>query len=112
MIESVEIYWNPLVWLIAFIVIAIVAYIIRAFGKKEHKKGEQAKPFLSGVEEPSKEAVHVRGGNVYWGFVEALKGYYGAMKKMHSGRVNDYVAWFVVIASILFVVFFALVAIP
>lgn len=97
-------YWSPIVWLIAFIVAFLIAYILWGLGEKKHKKGEQAKPFISGVEEPSKGEVHVRGGNVYWGFTEALKGYYNLMKKMHTGVLNDYVLWFIGIAAILFIV--------
>jgi len=111
MIRTIGGYWDPLVWILAFVVIAVIAYIIRAVGKKEYKKGEQIKPFLSGTEEPSKEKVHVRASNIYWGFIEALKGYYDYMKKMHSGIVNDYVAWFVGVAAIIFVAMFVVVMI-
>ncbi|KAA0002873.1 MAG: hydrogenase [Thermoplasmata archaeon] len=97
-------YWSPIVWIIAFIVAFLIAYILWGMGEKKYKKGEQAKPFISGTEEPPKGEVHVRGGNVYWGFTEALKGYYNLMKKMHTGIINDYVLWFIGIAAILFVV--------
>jgi len=111
MLRTIGGYWDPVVWVVAFIVILIIAYMVRAFGRREYKKGEQIKPFLSGVEEPSKEKVHVRGGNIYWGFIEALRGYYDYMKKMHSGIVNDYVAWFVGVAAIIFVAMFVVVMI-
>ncbi len=106
MIKTVGGYWDPIIWIIAFIVIFILAYMIRAIGKKEYRKGEQIKPFLSGMEEPSKEAVHIRASNLYWGFVEALKSYYETMKKMHTGIINDYVAWFVGITAIIFIAVF------
>ncbi len=106
MIKTVGGYWEPIIWVIAFIVIAIMAYIVRSFGKKEYKKGEKLKPFLSGMEEPSKEEVHVRAGNIYWGFIEALKGYYDTMKRMHTGIINDYIAWFVGISAIIFIAIF------
>jgi len=111
MLRTIGGYWDPIVWVVSFIVIVIIAYTIRAIGRKEYKKGEQIKPFLSGVEEPSKEKVHVRASNIYWGFIEALKGYYDYMKKMHSGIVNDYVAWFVGVAAIIFVAMFVVVMI-
>ncbi|HEC82400.1 MAG TPA: hydrogenase [Thermoplasmatales archaeon] len=106
MLRTIEGYWDPILWIIAFIVIAIIAYIIRSAGRKEHKKGEQAKPYFSGVEIPSDQEIHVSGENIYWGFVESLKGYYSMMKKMHAGRINDYVAWFVGISAILFIAIF------
>ena len=58
------------------------------------------------MEEPSKEEVHVRAGNIYWGFIEALKGYYDTMKRMHTGIINDYIAWFVGISAIIFIAIF------
>ena len=97
-------YWSPLVWILAFVVAFLIAYIVWGLGEKKHKKGEQAKPFISGVDEPSKEEVFIQGGNVYWGFTEALKGYYSAVKRMHTGILNDYVLWFIGVAAILFIV--------
>jgi len=100
-----EVVWEPITWIISFIVIAIVAYIIRAIGKLEHKKGEQQKPFLSGMDAP-KEEMHIRASNIYWGFFDALKGYYSSMKKIHTGIINDYVSWFVLITVIIFISLF------
>jgi len=97
-------YWSPIVWVIAFVVAFLIVYILWGMGERKHKKGEQTKPFISGTEEPSKQEVHVRGGNVYWGFTEVLKGYYNLMKKMHTGIINDYVLWFIGIGAILFLV--------
>ena len=96
-------YWDPLLWVLAIVVILLIAYVIRSMGNKTHKKGEQDKPYLSGVKEPSKEEVHIRSSNIYWGFLEALKTYYISMKKMHSGILNEYIAWFVGVAAILFI---------
>ena len=97
-------YWSPLVWLLAFIVTFLIAYVIWGLGEKRHKKGEQLKPFISGLAEPSKTDVHVKGGNVYWGFTESLKEYYKYATKMHTGILNDYILWFIGIAAILFMV--------
>ncbi|MBC7128559.1 MAG: hydrogenase [Thermoplasmatales archaeon] len=100
-----EIAWQPIIWIISFVVIAIVAYIIRASGKADYKGGEQEKPFLSGNEAP-KEEMHIGGSNIYWGFLHSLEGYYNSMKKMHSGIINDYVSWFVLITAIIFISLF------
>ncbi|HDN50765.1 MAG: hydrogenase [Thermoplasmata archaeon] len=108
MLKTIGGFWDPLILVLAAIVVAIIAYIIRAAGRRNHKTGEQAKPFFSGVAEPSKEAMHVRASNLYWGFTEALKGYYTSMKKMHSGMLNDYIGWFVGIAALIFVVLFVM----
>lgn len=97
-------YWNAVVFVIVFVVIALAVYVIRCFGEKGHKKGEQAKPFLSGNPEPEKGKVHVRAGNIYWGFTESLKGYYSAMKNLHTGNLNDYIYWFIGVLAIMLLV--------
>lgn len=97
--------WNPIVWIVAVVVIFLIIYIIRGFGKKEYKKGtEQTKVFLSGNPEYEKEQMHVKGSNVYWGFTEALKGVYNIFEKIHTGNISDYILWFVIILGILFIV--------
>ena len=102
MLETTGGYWSPIVWIVAFIVAFLMAYIMWGMSEKKHAKGEQEKPFLSGQDEPSKEAVHVRAGNIYWGFTETLSGYYDFMKKIHTGIINDYVLWFLGMAAIFF----------
>jgi hypothetical protein len=99
-------YWSPIVWIFAFIVAFLISYVLWGLGERKYKKGEQVKPFISGVDEPSKAEIHVRGGNVYWGFTEALKGYYTLVRKMHTGILNDYVLWFIGVAAILFIIIF------
>ena len=97
-------FWNPLVWITAFVIAFLLIYIIRGLGKKEYKEGtEQTKVFLSGNPELEKEQMHVKGANVYWGFIDSMKWVYKAFEKMHNGNVSDYVLWFVVIMGIVFV---------
>lgn len=96
-------FWAPLVWIIAFIVALLVAYTIRGFGRRDYKKGtEQVKPFLSGNIEERKELLHVKGDNVYWGFKEALRGFYEKSKLVHTGDARDYVLWFVIVLVVVF----------
>jgi len=104
-LETTSGYWNAIIFVIAFVVIALVVYILRSFGEKTYKKdSEQTKPFLSGNPEPEKENVHVRAGNLFWGFTEALKEYYKPAVKGHTGIVNDYVYWFVIVLAVLFII--------
>ncbi|MGC9307311.1 MAG: hydrogenase [Thermoplasmatota archaeon] len=107
-LESVGGYWSPLVWIIAVIVAGLVAYILWGLGSKQQQGGEQGTPFLSGHPGPSKEEAHVRADNMYWGFTEALQGYYTAMKRIHTGVINDYVLWFIGMAAL----FFILIIVP
>ena len=98
-------FWNPILWISAIIIAFLIAYILRGFGKKEYKeKTGQTQAFLSGNPEYEKEQMHVKGSNVYWGFVESLKWVYNVLFKMHNGNVNDYTLWFVIVMAILFII--------
>ena len=99
-------FWNPLIWLTAFVIIFLVIYILRGYGNKSYKKGtEQTKAFLSGNPEfDDKEQMHVKAKNVYWGFTETLKGLYKVLDRMHNGNTSDFILWFVVILGIFFIV--------
>ena len=98
--------WNPLIWIIAFVIIFLLVYIIRGFGNKSYKKGtEQTKVFLSGNKEYESKDMHVKAKNLYWGFSESLKLLYKYFDKMHNGNTGDYVLWFVIILGVLFLIF-------
>jgi hypothetical protein len=93
--------WAPLVWIAALIIIGAIVLIWRSRGEKGYKKGTaQSDIFLSGIEVPSEEQRHVKADNIYWGFFEALKGFYSAMMKPHTGIVNDYMLWFVAVLGL------------
>ena len=98
-------FWNPLVWVAVMATGLLFAWLIWRCGESDYDKGtEQTKPYLSGNDEPEKGAVHIRGGNMYWGFTQALKGYYDKLIPLHSGVVNDYLAWFLIGVIVIFVV--------
>ena len=97
-------YWNPIVWLIAFVILDVIVYLLWRMGKKNYTpEGEGGMPFLSGNPEISKESSHVKADNIYWGLKEALHPYYDKMKIMHNGRVNDYILWFIGVTALLFI---------
>lgn len=96
-------FWNPLVWLVVIIVVFLIIHILRGFGNKNYKiNTEQTKPFLSGNPEYEKEKMHIKGSNIYWGFTESLKWIFDLLNKMHTGNVSDYVLWFIIVISIIF----------
>lgn len=100
-------YWNPLIWLLGFVVLTAVVYIFRSRGQKKYKKGTaQTEIFLSGEKPPDVEQRHIKAHNIYWGFFETLKGYYDRNIKAHTGIVNDYIMWFVVLIAITAVILF------
>ncbi len=97
-------FWNPIVFLIAFIILDIVAYIVWKMGNGDYIPEEDGgKPFLSGNPEISKEESHIKADNIYWGLKEALHGYYEKMENMHNGRANDYILWFIGVIAILLI---------
>jgi len=98
-------FWNPLVWLIIIAIAYLIVYVIRSQGQIKYKKDtEQTKPFLSGNPEMEKEKMHVKGDNLYWGFMESLRNIYSSLNKMHTGNVSDYIMWFIVIMGVFLVV--------
>ena len=92
--------WAPLAMLAGIAVTFIIALAIRALGKKgfRHSK-DRAMPFYSGNIVTERE--RVKASDYFWGFFEALKEYYSWVDGVHTGKVNDYVSWFVAVASLL-----------
>jgi multicomponent Na+:H+ antiporter subunit D len=100
-------YWNPLIWLLGFVVLTGGVYIFRSRGQKKYKKGTaQTEIFLSGEQPPDVEQRHIKAHNIYWGFFETLAGYYDRNIRAHTGIVNDYVMWLVVVIAITAVILF------
>jgi hypothetical protein len=100
-LESGYSFWNPIIWIIVFLVLMVVVYFFRRQGQKDYKKDTaQAQIFLCGEEVPEAEQRHIRVGNIYWGFFETLKEYYDRVTKAHTGIINDYILWFVAITAI------------
>jgi len=96
-------FWNPVVWLIAITVVLVVVYLIWRRGEAGYTAGSaQVKPFISGNPEPSKKAVHVPASNLYWGFTEAMSGYYSRVIPLHTGIVTDYLLWVLWVTAVLF----------
>ncbi len=94
--------WNAIIFAVAFFIVSIVVYILsRLLFSGAHKEGEQAKPFLSGNEEVTKQ--HVAASNLYWGFTRALKSYYDVVIPAHTGIINDYIGWFVIVLAIVLI---------
>ncbi len=94
-------FWNPVLWIAAMIVMAVIAYVIRSGGNNRHKEGTQRLPFYSGNKV---ERSHIKAGNIYWGFFETLERYYTLLRRMHTGIVNDYVYSFVIVVVVLAVI--------
>ncbi|EHQ35658.1 membrane bound hydrogenase subunit MbhI [Methanoplanus limicola DSM 2279] len=97
--------WSPLYWIIGFIVALIISWIFLLMGESDYKSyTEQVKPYLSGNAEPDKGDVHIRAGNMYWGFTKALKRYYDILIPVHTGILTDYILWFLGAMALIMVI--------
>ena len=98
--------WNPIAWALLFVGILGLSLALRARGNKSYKRGTgQTRVFLSGNDEPeTSEGLHVRGDHLYWGMVDGLSAYYRRVKAWHTGILSDYVAWFVGVLGLVFIV--------
>ncbi len=105
LLETGSGYWNAIVWVIMVLVTGIAVLWIRNQGEDKYKKGtNQTKPFISGNPEVSKEDSHVGASHIYWGFTEALKKYYRPLIESHTGNINDYSGWIVLVMAIIFII--------
>jgi len=97
--------WDPVLWVLAIIIGLVIAWILWSSGVSAFKKGtEQARPYLSGNAEPPKGEVHIRAGNLYWGFTEGIKGDYQRLVPLHTGIMTDYLLWMFWVAGILLII--------
>ena len=97
--------WYPVLWVIAFIIGLVIAWLLWRSGVSSYKKGtEQGRPYLSGNAEPPKGDVHIRAGNLYWGFTEGLKEYYQRIVPLHTGIATDYLLWIFWVTGILLII--------
>jgi len=94
-------FWNPVICIIAFVILIAIAYLFRSRGQKKYKGGTaQTEVFLSGEAPPAAEQRHVKSHNIYWGFFQALKQYYDPTVRAHTGIINDFIIWFIAIAAL------------
>jgi multicomponent Na+:H+ antiporter subunit D len=99
-------FWNPIVWLILFVVIFVAAFLVITGSKSS--RGQILQPgvkydpkyatFFSGEEELFSQ---VGGSDLFWGFKTDWKGYYKVLEGLHSGIVTDYAAMTVIATAII-----------
>ena len=105
LLETGSGFWSAIIWILLVLVIGGIVIYLRNKGEDSYKKNtEQDKPFISGNPEESKESSHLSASHIYWGFTEALKGYYDHLVKMHTGHINDYSGWIIVLTVIILIV--------
>ena len=105
-------YWDPLVWLVLFVIVLAAVCFVILTGKGDRGKvsvpgnaSEDGKyaTFFSGEKSlPS----HVGGSDLFWGFKKDWKKYFCIIEDLHSGVVNDYALWTVAASAVIIVVLF------
>ncbi len=105
-------YWDPILWLILFVIIIAAVCIVILTGKNSRGQvlvnktdtvdGKYA-TFFGGEKS---EHSHVSGSDLFWGFKKNWGGYFKFMQNMHSGDVNDYSIYTVVASAVIIVVIF------
>ena len=107
-------YWDPVMWLVLFVVIlAGVIVFLAATGKSRgtvlqaaSEENEKYAVFFSGEKS---EYSHVTGTDLFWGFRKAMSGFITWIRGMHTGSINDYASWIVWASAIVIVYMFAFV---
>lgn len=98
-------YWQPVNWLILFVVLLAAFTIVSLLGK--NSRGRQSRStevtdgkyatFFSGEKN---EYSMVGGSDLFWGLKYNLRHYFGFIGEIHSGVVNDYALWSVLIMAV------------
>lgn len=108
-------YWNPILWLILFVIILAAVCIVILTGKnargavlenRTHEPDGKYATFFGGEKS---EHSHVAGSDLFWGFKKNFKGYFKLMNNMHNGNLNDYSIWTVAAAAVAIIVIFIFV---
>lgn len=109
--------WNPVLWLILFVIVLAAAGIVIVTGKSSRGRvletssqevvdGKYA-TFFGGEKSTFSQ---VGGSDLFWGFRKDWKGYFKVIEGLHSGVVNDYAMWVVAATAciVLFMFIFVL----
>lgn len=102
-------YYNPINWLILFVILLIGFILIALFNIKKNTsvdmkfKGTKYETFTGGEKE---EYTHVSGNDFLWGLRHQFRPYFDGLKTAHSGVVNDYVLWVVATLAVVILYIF------
>lgn len=97
--------WNPTAWLILFVVVFAAVCLVALLGRGSKGARTEAvddkHDIYFGGEKNSFS--HVASADLFWGFKHNFRHYLGFVSKAHSGVVNDYVTWGVVMLAVVIV---------
>ncbi len=103
--------WSPIIFILVVLLNLAVAYWLYKMGNPAYNKTEHSgEPFISGNRPPEDvRKIHVAGDNLFWGFTDALKQYFGPLIEGHTGRLNDYMYWVVITLAVVLVYIYLVV---
>lgn len=96
-------YWDVYMWFIFFAIAAALVLWLRSLGRKDYKEGTDQDEIFYGSNVVPEEGsdITVPASSAYWGFMEALQGYYKVLVNMHDGDAREYVGYMILTASVL-----------
>ena len=107
--------WNPVLWLILFVIVLAAICIVILTGKNargrvlENTANEVDGKYATFFGGEKSEHSHVGGSDLFWGFKKNFKGYFKFMNNMHNGNLNDYSIWTVAATAVAIIVIFIFV---
>ena len=108
-------YWDPVVWLVLFVImLGGVVIFLAATGKSRGETSQTAAVgnekydvFFSGEKS---EFSHVTGTDLFWGFRKGFSKFITWIRDMHTGSINDYAQWIIWASAIMIIYMFAFVS--
>ena len=109
--------WNPVLWLILFVIVLAAAGIVIVTGKSSRGRVLETSSqevvdgkYATFFGDEKSTFSQVGGSDLFWGFRKDWKGYFKVIEGLHSGVVNDYAMWVVAATAciVLFMFIFVL----
>jgi|Deesub1362B_J571_1020462.scaffolds.fasta_scaffold00065_91 hypothetical protein len=99
-------YWDPLIWVVLFVLMFIGGYLIAKYAAQRatpFRADElESEIFLSGWGETVEKDLRFPSKHLYWGFRKALESaWYRSAVEEHSGILTTYIFWIVILLLIL-----------
>jgi len=98
-------YWQPESWLLLFVIVLAAVTVAALLGKKDRGVSSSSAEVTDGkyatfYSGEKNEFSRVGGSDLFWGLKYNLRHYFGFIGNIHSGVVNDYALWAVMIFAV------------
>ena len=103
--------WEPMTWLVLFVILFGAALVFMIIGGSSKEKAPAPSSDIDGryavfFSGEKSEYSHARSMDLFWGFRHSLKHYFGFITGAHTGNVNDYSLWAVAGSAIIMIFMF------